>query len=248
MKKLLFGACVALLPITGFSATILGFQVGSGIWAHDPSGSISTSADVGVTADLKNDFNLSEEEEGYVYAVLEHPVPLIPNFKLVNTKLTSNGTGTLSTAFDFNGQTYNISSDVTTKLQLDQKDYIFYWEILDNVVSVDLGINAKQIDGNASVTSTIDPDTTITFSGTIPMLYAAAEIMLPSGFTIAAEISTISAGANAITDTTAKLTYTTDFGLGVEAGLRSQNYTIDMDSVKANMDFSGMFAGVYYKF
>ena len=81
MKKLLLGAFVALLPLTGFSATILGFQVGGGIWAHDPSGSISTTADgVGVSADLKNDFNLSEEEEGYVYALLEHPVPLIPNF------------------------------------------------------------------------------------------------------------------------------------------------------------------------
>jgi len=245
MKKLLLGAFVALLPLTGFSATILGFQVGTGIWAHDPSGSIKTDADIGVSADLKNDFKLSEEQEGYVYALLEHPVPLIPNFKLVNTKLTSTG---IDGGANFTFNNINYTADVSTALDMTQTDYILYWEILDNVISVDVGINAKQIDGEASISSTVNLDTTAAFSGTIPMLYAAAEIMLPSGFTVAAEVSTVSGGGTDITDATAKVTYTTDFGLGVEAGIRSQTYNIDIDAVQANMDFSGTFAGVYYKF
>ena len=244
MKKLLLGALVALLPITGMSATVLGFQAGGGSWQHDPSGYISTDVDgVGVTADLKDDLQLKEESEGYVYFVLEHPIPVIPNFKYMNTKLTSAGSGTLTADFDFNGVTYTASSAVTTKLQLDQTDYILYYEILDNVVSLDIGLNAKQIEGEATVNS----DTT-TFSGTIPMLYVGAEIMLPAGFSIVGEISTISGGGNEITDTAVKLTYTTDFNLGLEVGTRSQNYTIDVDSVKADMDFSGIFAGVYFKF
>ena len=244
MKKLLLGAVVALLPLTGFSATILGFQVGGGSWEHDPSGYISTDLDgVGVTADLKNDFQLAEDSEGYVYFSLEHPVPLIPNIKYMNTKLTSAGSGTLTSDFDFNGVTYSASSAVTTKLKLDQTDYILYYEILDNVVSLDIGLNAKQIDGEATVNS----DTT-TFSGTIPMLYVGAEIMLPAGFSIVGEISTISAAGNEITDTAVKLTYTTDFNLGLEVGTRSQDYVIDVDNVNANMKFSGIFAGVYFKF
>ena len=244
MKKLLLGAAIALLPLTSFSATILGIQAGAGSWDHDPNGYISTDLDgVGVSADLRDDLQLKEDSEGYTYFAIEHPVPLVPNFKYMNTKLTSAGSGTLTADFDFNGVTYSSSSAVTTKLQLDQTDYILYYEVLDNVVSLDVGLNAKQIDGEATVNS----DTT-TFSGTIPMLYIGAEIILPAGFSIVGEISTISAGDNEITDTSIKLTYTTDFNLGLEVGTRSQDYVIDVDTVKAEMDFSGVFAGIFFKF
>ena len=241
MKKLLLGALVALLPITGMSATILGFQAGTGIWAHDPSGSISTSADgVGISADYKNQLGFSEEEEGYTFFSLEHPIPVIPNFKFVNTKLTHSGTGNASFTFD----SVSYSAGVSTKLDLTQTDYILYYEILDNVVSLDLGIAAKQIDGQIAVSNT----TPTNFSGTIPMLYASAEIMLPAGFSVVGEISTISGGGNEITDTAVKLTYTTDFNLGIEVGTRSQDYIIDVDSVQTDLKFSGLFAGLYFKF
>lgn len=239
MKKLLLGAIVALLPLTASAAMILGFQVGAGSWTHDPSGSIRTSADVGVSADLKNDLNLAEESEGYAYFLVEHPVPLIPNFKYVNTNLKSSGTGAVN--FDFNGTTYN--SAVNTTLDLSNTDYILYYEVLDNVVSFDIGINAKKIEGQAIVDADV-----VNFSGTIPMLYVAAEIVLPAGFALAAEINTLSAGGDAITDTTAKVMYTTDFMLGIEAGIRSVSIDVDIDTVKTNMEFSGIFAGVYFKF
>ena len=84
MKKLLLGAIVALLPLTGFAATIFEFKAGGGLWTHDPSGNISTSADgVGVSADLKDDLQLSKKQESYTYFVVEHPVPVVPNFKYV---------------------------------------------------------------------------------------------------------------------------------------------------------------------
>lgn len=243
MKKLLLGAAVALLPLTSMAATVFGFQAGTGTWKHDPSGYVSTDLDgVGVNANLKSDMNLSEESEGYTYIAVEHPVPLIPNFKYVNTKLTSTGTNG-SASFTFDGTSY--SGTVNSTLDLTQSDFIFYYEILDNdAVSFDLGLTAKQIDGKVVVNS----DTT-TFSGTIPMLYGAIEIGLPAGFALVGEISTLSIDDNEITDLSAKVTYTTDFNLGVEVGTRSQSYTItDVDSVNANIDFSGVFAGVFFKF
>ena len=244
MKKLLLGALVALLPITGMSATVLGFQAGGGSWEHAPSGNITASeGGTGTSADLENDLNLSKKSEGYSYFILEHPIPVIPNFKYVDTKLTSSGSGKANVSFTFNNTPYNTSTDLTTKLELNQTDAILYYEVLDNVVSLDLGLNGKTISGSASVNS----DST-TFSETIPMLYVAAEIALPAGFAIGADISTISAAGNSITDTTVKLTYTTDFYLGVEAGLRTQSYTLDIDSVKADMKFDGVFAGIYFKF
>lgn len=240
MKKLLISAIIALLPISAMSATILGFQAGGGSWEHDPSGSIKTVLDgASAGADLKNDLGLSEESEGYVYFIVEHPVPIIPNFKYVSTKLTSSGSGVVN--FTFDGTPY--TAGVNTKIDLNQDDFILYYEVLDNVVSLDVGLNAKKIDGQV----VIDTDIT-TFSETIPMLYAAAEIMLPAGFAIAGDISYASYNGDDISDITAKVTYTTDFMLGIEAGVRSLNINVDGDNIKSDVEFSGIFAGVYFKF
>lgn len=250
MKKLLLGAAVALLPLTTMAATILGFQAGAGSWSHDPSGNFTASvADIGSSADLKNDLNLAEKSEGYTYFIVEHPVPLIPNLKYVNTKLSSAGSGTVSSDFKFNGQTYTQSSSVTTSFVLDQTDTILYYEILDNdLVSFDVGLNAKKISGSAYVNDGVNPAGTASFSGTVPMLYAAAEIGLPSGFAVAGEISTLSIGDNEISDVSAKVTYTTDFNLGLEAGIRTMSVKVDVDNVLASMDFEGVFFGAFYKF
>ncbi len=245
MKKILFGAFVALLPLTGFTATILGVQAGAGTWSQDPSGNITAAVGgTGTSADLKDDLNLAKKSNGYFYFVLEHPVPLVPNVKFVNTKLSTSGSGTVTTDFDFNGTTYTASTAVTSSLTMDQTDTVLYYEILDNdLISFDIGLNAKMINGSATVNTD-----TATFSATIPMIYASAEVGLPAGFSLTAEINTVSAGANTISDIITKVTYTTDFMLGVEAGIRTQNYNIDVDSVKADIKFTGLFVGAYFKF
>ena len=55
-------------------------------------------------------------------------------------------------------------------------------------------------------------------------------------------------GKNTISDITTKISYTTDYMLGVEAGVRTQEIKVDVDSVKSSMKFSGAFVGVYFKF
>lgn len=217
MKKLLLGAIVALLPLTGMTATILGLQAGGGNWAQTPSGTITTSI---VTDSLAE----NEVDEGYFYFSVEHPVPLVPNFKFANTSVSG-------------------SSGLIRSLELDQTDTTFYYEILDNVVSLDIGLSARKIDGKATTITD-----SVTFSGTVPLLYVSAEIALPAGFTLAAEINTISAGSDEISDVTTKITYTTDFMLGIEAGVRTQSLKADLDSEKFDIEFSGIFAGVFFKF
>lgn len=250
MKKLLLGTIVVLLPLSSMAATILGFQAGGGNWTHDPSGSFTaSSADATTSADLKNGLKLSEKSEGYTYFILEHPVPIIPNLKYMNTKLSSSGSGTINSTFTINGTVYASGTNIASAFTLDQTDTILYYEILDNVVSLDIGLNAKMVDGKVNaVTTTPASNESATFSGTVPMLYAAAEIALPAGFALGAELSTISAAGNSITDSAVKVSYTTDFMLGVEAGIRTQTIKVDIDNVKADMKFSGTFIGVYFKF
>ena len=218
MKKLLIGAAIALLPLTAFSATVLGFQAGGGSWQQTPSGAVTSS--IGTDT-----LSSTQENVGYTYFILEHPIPIIPNIKYGQSKVTTTGTTTI------------------TLLNIDQTDTTLYYELLDNVVSLDIGITAKNIDG---LITTAGSSTTL--AGTVPLLYVAAEIELPAGFSLAGEISTISSGSNEITDVTVKVAYTTDFMLGVEAGLRTQNFNIDIDNEKIDAKFSGVFAGVYFKF
>lgn len=206
MNKLLLGAIVALLPFTAMADTILGLKFGAGSWEHDPSGNVTSSVGgTGTSADLKNDLRLAEDSEGYAYFQIEHPIPLIPNIKVMQTGLTTKGTGNVNTSFDFNGTTYAATTAVTTTLQLDQTDYILYYELLDNVVSFDLGINAKHIDGKATVNTESS-----TFSGFVPMIYAAVEIALPADLALGLEISTLNVDDSEISDITAKISYTTD--------------------------------------
>lgn len=244
MKKILFGALVALLPLSVMADTILGFKIGTGIWNHDPSGSITSSVGgAGTSADLKDGLNLGKKSEGYTHFSIEHPVPFVPNLKYMQTSLSSSGSGNAGVTYTFNGTTVTSGSPADTSLNLDQTDTILYYEILDNFVSLDLGINLKYIDGKAVVNTDSS-----SFSETVPMLYGSVEVALPADITLGMEVSTISAGSSSISDITAKVSYETDYMLGVEAGIRTQSIDVDVDSVKTSIKFSGLFAGVYYKF
>lgn len=244
MKKILFSALVLTLPINAMAATVFGLQVGGGSWTHTPGGDItSSSGGVGTKADLANDLQLDKKSEGYGYIILEHPVPVLPNIKITQTNLSSSGSGSVTGAFTFNGVSYSVSQNVTSNLSLNQTDTTLYYELLDNVVSFDLGLNAKSIKGEATVDST-----TSSFSATVPMLYVAAEVALPAGFAIGADMSTITASGNTLTDVTAKISYTSDYLFGLEAGVRTQSYKIDVDNVVADMNFSGAFVGAFLKF
>lgn len=245
MKKILLSTLVLSIPLNTMAADILGFQVGGGSWSHTPSGEITSSVGgTGTKADLANDLQLGKKSEGYAYAILEHPVPAVPNIKITQTTLSSAGSGAVTGAFTFNGTSYSVSQNVTSTLSLNQTDTTLYYELLDNVVSLDVGLNAKTIKGEATVNTN-----TSSFSATVPMLYVAAEVAFPTtGLAIGVDMSTITASGNTLSDMTAKISYTTDFMLGVEAGVRTQAYKIDVDSVVADMKFSGAFVGAYFKF
>jgi len=113
---------------------------------------------------------------------------------------------------------------------LDQTDAVLYYEILDNWVTLDLGLDFKFIDGSAEV-SGHGQRTKESFSATIPMLYANAQFELP------------------FTNFTATVGYESDIGLGALLGLRQQSVVLkDAGDVDLDFTVSGPFAAVYYHF
>jgi outer membrane protein len=248
MKKLSTLACAAVLSVPSLSlADTLSVSIGGGMWQEEPSGSFRNES-LGDTTnvDVNDDLFWTEENQGYLFVTFEHPVPLVPNFRVMTTSLDQSGSGTAS--FQLNGETF--SGDVTSSGSLDQTDLTAYWEVLDNVVSLDIGLNVKLLDFSYSVSSTLGSGpTSDSFSATIPMLYGMVGASPIPGLFLGVEGNWTAYDSNTLTDLIAKVSYTTDFLLGIEGGYRSQSYEIeDLDGYYGKLEFKGPFIGAYVKF
>ena len=244
MKKLLPAIALSLLPFTA-SADFIGFAVGAAYWNPDPSGDVSYK-NLG-SNDFSDDLKLGDSRENVIWAVLEHPVPVLPNVKLVKTSLGLQGRdGTLKA--DFADVTANVPG-IDTDLNLDQIDAILYYEILDNWVNLDLGLNIKVIDGSVKVAGH-GQSSKEDITAAIPLLYGNARFELPfSSFSAGLEASLLSVNDNSVTDMTATVGYESDIGLGVLVGLRRQSIVLkDTGDVELDFTVSGPFAAVYYDF
>lgn len=230
-------------------ADFLGARFGAGMWDHAPGGHIRYQSPSSTNnADLQDDLNLEDDQEGYFYALVEHPVPLIPNVKLMRTGLTSSGSGTINTAFEYGGKTYNQDEAITSELVLDHTDVTVYWQLLDNIVSFDFGLTAKMVDAETTLIHNSQTRTN-SFDGVVPMGYLGIGATPWPGVELRLEGSALSIGDNSLSDYTAKVSYTTSYMLGVEAGYRSMELELDdLDNVDANMEFDGPFVGLYLDF
>lgn len=234
--------CSAALLGQNVYADTLGVWAGGGIWKADPSGTFRYQGD---NVDLNNDLHLKEDNQNYVYAIFEHPIPIIPNVKVSQTTLDYAGSGTMSK--NFGGVTY--SGNVSTKMVLDHSDITLYYRFLDNIVNFDLGITGKTFDGKVTVSDASTTSTT-KVDGTIPMLYASVGFDVPGvDLFIGVEANMLAIDNSSITDVTTKISYTTSYFLGVEAGVRSLTVELDnQNSNYSNMEFTGAYANVFLHF
>ena len=246
--KQLFCLAALSIPFTAHADT-LSISAGAGIWNTSPTGSFQKKGDP-TAVNIKDDLFWSDETQGYFYATLEHPVPIIPNVRIMATNIEQSGSG--NTAFVFDGTTY--TGNVTNDFSIETVDLIAYYEILDNVVSLDIGLNVRSlkvdytITGTEPITST-SVTTSDSISETIPMLYVLVGASPIPDLIISGELSYIAYDGSTISDFTAKVAYTTSFFVGLEAGYRKQQYTFsDISSTDADLSFDGVFAGAYLKF
>ena len=225
------------------NADTLSVSAGGGSWSESPSGNIQDTIDP-ADVDVMDQLFWDDESQGYYFVTLEHPVPILPNVRLMHTSLDQSGSGNASFVFDGVAFSGNVSNDFS----IETTDIIAYYEVLDNVVSLDLGLNIRSLDIDYTITGGGE-STSDSFSETVPMLYAMVGTSPWPGLTISGELSYIGYSGSSYSDFTAKIAYTTDFFVGVEAGYRSQSIELDdVSDTDANLDFDGMFVGAYLKF
>ena len=229
-------------PLT-VNADFLSISAGGGVWNASPSGSFKKVTD---PVDVNTNDNLfwDSEAQGYAFITLEHFVPIVPNARLMLTKIDQSGNG--NTTFDFDGQTF--SGSVSNDFSIEALDLLLYWEVLDNVVSIDLGLNIRNLKVDYTITST-GTSTTDSLDETVPMLYVLVGGSPWPDLILSGELSYIAYSGSSISDFTAKVAYTTNFFVGFEAGYRKQKYEFDdVSETDARLDFDGLFAGAYLKF
>lgn len=251
MKKGLLAAALgcALMSASSHADTILGVYVGAQVWQTDTSGGFADSSSTA-------DFSFDDESNTALYIAFEHPVPFIPNVKINRTSLDNTGSTVLTTNFTFDGQLYTANSEVNSDVEIDATDFILYYELFDNdVVSFDLGVNAKYIDGTLGVVdSASNTAGSVEFSGVIPMAYSKVQLGLPfTGLSAYFEGSYLSFDDHEVSDYQAAVQYSFIESIAIDMTLQLgyRNVTVDiedLDDVYADMEFDGVFAGLELHF
>ena len=233
-----------LLTLSQMHADTIGGEISLGFFNHQPNGNASYK---GSAADMEDTLGFSEEQDIFLKAYLEHPLPVIPNIKLGYTTLSHEGSSSVGN-FTWGDTTYN--GTINSSLSLDMTDVTLYYEFLDNWAETDAGLTLRYISGDMDVRSSVASDVA-DFSTWVPMLYGKVRFNLPvTDLSFQLEANVISYWDITAYDYELSARYTLAMGLGLEAGYKAFHLNSDdlVNGFNADMDFSGPYAAVLWDF
>ncbi len=242
-KNILLLSLIASLAISA-NADTLGLEVGAAYWNAQTSGNVEYK---GSSIDLEKDLGYGDLNTNFIWASFEHPIPLIPNLKIQHTQIDDSSSK--SSSVTFNNKVY--SGTVSSSIKLNQTDFILYYELLDNWVNLDLGLNGKYFDGSIDISDSLSTtSSTKDLTYIVPMAYAKVKFDLPfSGLSVESDLSYISYSGSKSYDFKGGLNYLTSFGLGATVGYRTEKIQLDdVSNVYSDIEISGAYAGLYYHF
>ncbi len=249
-------ACCAVLATTA-SADFARVEMGAGAWMQSPKGYVILSDGSGaLNLDGKYVSNETAATDMYIWALIKHPLPIIPNLRLEYVTVTDEG----ETSGKVNG--ISIPGSAYTTLDSKQFDIVPYYNILDNTfwTTIDLGLDVKviQTDSDVGAINTGIPITS--FSGysssdttVVPLLYVRTRVEVPfTGIGFEADAKAITDGTNTMYDVRAKVDYTFDFipviQPAIELGYRVQQLTVDDGDNQVDLNYAGVYAGLMLRF
>jgi len=244
ISKILLGSS---LVGTILCADVARVEMGVGVWSQTPSGTL-TSTDNSGALSLDGTYVSDEKSsnEIYAWALIKHPLPIIPNLRVEYVSIYDEGT----TTGKVNGITV---SKAPTTVDMKQVDFVPYYNLLDNTfwMTIDAGIDIKLIQTDA-VVGKVYADTS---TSVIPFLYLRDRVEIPAtNVGIESDIKFITDGSSTIYDARAKVDYTFEITPvikpAIEIGYRIQDFNIDDDddSTKGHLKYKGVYAGIMLRF
>jgi outer membrane protein len=239
-----------LLLSTPVHADTVGISIGAAYWAPSLSGNFNSTGDAQIN--LSDDLGIDDPSSSSSVAItLEHPIPVLPNIRYQGFNLDSSGISTLTGSINYNGQTYSAGETVRSSFDLTHDDIYLYYQVLDNWLNLDVGLDLKLFDGEVSAVGSSNTTTaSIKIDETIPLLYLSARVDLPfNGFYVGTDFSGLSVNDSSVVDTTIKLGYESGIGLGIEGGYKT--FTLKLDDVNAfnsDLEYKGAYVKGYFHF
>jgi outer membrane protein len=253
MKKILKTILSAAVLATIANADFARVEMGAGVWAQTPAGELTYSEG---SLSGKDVFDENQENNAYVWMLIKHPIPVLPNLRLEYVNIDSTGVAS------GNFEDFTIPATAPTSLKMSQFDVIPYYNILDNTawITLDLGLDLKvvsldfQADG-VTIAGSLDTSYSDTQTIVVPLGYLRARVEIPStNIGLEADVKYVTYDGSTISDIRAKVDYTLDFipviQPALEVGYRVQKIDISSDEEKSamNVDFAGVYAGLMLRF
>ena len=243
---------VLSLLMVPYSAFAMGLEVGVGYWRQTPSGTLGYQEVVPTDSlDLKSDLNYGSKSRPFARVKADLPL-FLPNIYFIATPMEFAGSGNKS--FTFGGTP--ITGAFDSKLKLDQYDLALYYSLpflntaTLGILNVELGLNAKFIDFEATATDISTPANSVSkkLSLPVPMVYAGIQVKPIKTISVEAEGRGIAYGANHFYDFIGRLKVKPIGPLFIAGGYRYESIKIDQSDVKADIKFAGPFveAGVQF--
>jgi len=247
-RSVLALSALLVLGMTSVRADLIGFKIGANYWEPELTGSITGDTVGDTPIDLVGDLGLEDPTSSNLVLTLEHPVPLLPNLRYQSIELDSMGSN-IQGGLTFNDTVFPAGL-VNTTFDLSHDDIVLYYELLDNWVSLDFGLDIKIFDGEVSLDDGGIITESVLIDETIPLLYLSARFDLPfSGFYIGADLIGASTSDNSLEDTSIMLGYESDSGLGLEGGFKKFSLEInDVTDINADLEYDGIYLNGYYHF
>jgi outer membrane protein len=238
-----------MLLATGTAeAEFIGLNIGAnpGLAAHSSAYGNSSSS-----IDLVDDLDVDSSAQSSMVLILEHPIAVLPNVRYQGYNLDSSGNIGLNSEFGLNGGTLNAASGGDSAFDLDHEDIVLYYQLLNNWVDLDMGVDLKRFDGEVSQAGR---GGSISVDETIPLLYLSARIDLPVdglyvGASINANIVDLGISESTAQDSTFMLGYNSGSGLGIEGGIKYFSLELNnADDLNTDFEYDGLFVNGYFNF
>jgi outer membrane protein len=230
------------LTVGTAEAEFIGLDISTSHWASPTFNSLdNTDSD---SFDLIDDLDVDDPAQSSMTIILEHPISVLPNIRYQGSRLDSDTS--------INGQAFNSGNQESSTYDLSHDDIVLYYQLIDNGMNLDLGVDVKHLDGEVSFNGATS--NTVIVDETIPLLYLSARFDLPlDGLYVGADINTnvvdLGISESSAQDSTILLGYESGNGLGLEGGYKY--FSLDLDNVDApdtDMEYDGVFLNGYVNF
>lgn len=249
-RRILAVMAAALLLSAGDAVAASGFEAGvrGAYWFPKLSGSLQTTTN-GVPDtrfDVKDTLGIQDENIpfGEAYARFGRVV-----LRVGYARLKFDGNRTLAKTITFNGQTFGISDNVVSKLDLSMLDGDLQVDLLRpdlGVVNLNLGliVKVKYVDGSVELRSALEPETTKDFKAAVPMVGLAVGVgALREMVRVDARATGIAYSGNHLYDADAYASFSPFPFLRIQGGYRYIDLKIDYDDTLASFKLKGPYVG-----